>query len=68
MLFLFAYITILWLLIIVGGIILVQYVAKIELEDAYLESILKATIALLMVIAWIIIMVKLRDLYAKKRL
>ncbi|RMF30662.1 MAG: hypothetical protein D6752_03640 [Candidatus Nitrosothermus koennekii] len=66
MLFLIIYITLLWLLIIAGGIILVEVVAKIELDNVYIESIIKAGIAISMSILWIYIMVIIRDKYMKK--
>jgi glucan phosphoethanolaminetransferase (alkaline phosphatase superfamily) len=66
MIFLIIYITILWLLILAGGYILVEVVAKIELDNIYLESIIKAGIAISMSIVWIYIMVTVRDKYMKR--
>ncbi|GIU71045.1 MAG: hypothetical protein KatS3mg003_0524 [Candidatus Nitrosocaldaceae archaeon] len=66
MLFLIIYITLLWFLIIAGGIILVEVVAKIELDNIYIESIVKAGIAISMSILWIYIMVIIRDKYMKR--
>jgi glucan phosphoethanolaminetransferase (alkaline phosphatase superfamily) len=66
MLFLIIYITLLWLLIIAGGVILVEVVAKIELDNVYIESIVKAGIAISMSILWIYIMVTIRDKYMEK--
>ena len=65
MIFLIIYITMLWLLILAGGYILVEVVAKIELDNVYLESIIKAGIAISMSIVWIYIMVAVRDKYMK---
>lgn len=66
MLFLLLYITLLWGLIIIGGIIIVKFIAPINLSNKYLESIIKAVIAISMCIAWIVIMIILRDLYIKR--
>ncbi len=66
MILLIAYITILWILILLGGFILVEIVAKITLPNIYLESIVKAIIALAMSIAWIMIMIFLRDKLMKR--
>lgn len=66
MLFLLFYITILWLLILIGGFVIINIIAKIEMENKYLESMIKAIIAIGMSIAWIIIMVILRNLYVRK--
>jgi hypothetical protein len=65
MIFLFIYITILWVLILLGGFILVNLIAKIELEDIYLESLLKGGIAIGMCILWIFIIVKIKDIYMR---
>ncbi len=65
MIFLFIYITILWILILLGGFILVNIIAKIELKDIYLESLLKGGIAISMSILWIFIMVKIKDIYMR---
>ncbi len=66
MIFLIIYIIILWLLILAGGYILVEVVAKIELDNIYIESIIKASIAISMSIVWIYIMVTVRDKYMKR--
>lgn len=68
MIFLIVYVTVLWLLILAGGYILVEVVAQIELDSIYLESIVKAGIAISMSILWIYILVILRDKYMKKRI
>jgi len=65
MIFLFIYITILWVLILLGGFILVNLIAKIELEDIYLGSLLKGGIAIGMCILWIFIIVKIKDIYMR---
>ncbi len=65
MIFLFIYITILWVLILAGGFILVDVIAKIELDNIYLESILKGSIGISMGILWIFIIVKIKDIYMK---
>ncbi|MEM2855684.1 MAG: hypothetical protein QW416_01080 [Candidatus Nitrosocaldaceae archaeon] len=45
---------------------MVNIIAKIELANKYLESISKAVIAIAMSIAWIAIMVILRNIYIKR--
>ncbi len=67
--FLFGYIVIMWVLIIMGGFILIKIVAPIHLEiGGMAESGLKAAIAVSMVFVWIWIMVALKNAYIKRRL
>lgn len=67
--FLFGFIMIMWALIIVGGFILIRIVAPIELEAGEIaSSVLKAAIAISMVIIWIWILVLLKNTYVRRRL
>ncbi len=67
--FLFGFIMIMWALIILGGFILIRIVAPIELEAGEIaSSVLKAAIAISMVIIWIWILVLLKNTYVRRRL
>ncbi|MFY3740921.1 MAG: hypothetical protein HMLIMOIP_001366 [Candidatus Nitrosomirales archaeon] len=67
--FLFGYVVVMWALIIFGGYILIRVVAPIELESGDIaSSVLKAVIAISMVIIWIWILVTLKNTYTKRRL
>ncbi|MGH9878712.1 MAG: hypothetical protein ACRD5H_13835 [Nitrososphaerales archaeon] len=67
--FLFGFIIIMWALIIVGGFILIRIVAPIQLEAGDIaSSLLKATVAISMVIIWIWILVLLKNIYVRRRL
>lgn len=67
--FLFGFVVVMWALIIFGGYILIKVVAPIQLESGDIaSSVLKAVIAISMVIIWIWILVALKNTYTKRRL
>jgi TRAP-type C4-dicarboxylate transport system permease small subunit len=67
--FLLGFMVIMWSLIIVGGYILIKIVAPIHLEAGEIaSSILKAAIALSMVIIWIWILIVLMNRYVRRKL
>ena len=67
--FLFGFVVVMWALIIFGGFILIKVVAPIELESGDIaSSVLKAVIAISMVVIWIWILVTLKNTYTKRRL
>ena len=67
--FLFGFVVVMWALIIFGGYILIRVVAPIQLEAGDIaSSVLKAVIAISMVIIWIWILVTLKNTYTKRRL
>ena len=67
--FLFGFVVVMWALIIFGGYILIKIVAPIQLEAGDIaSSLLKAVIAISMVIIWIWILIILKNSYAKRRL
>ena len=67
--FLFGFVVVMWALIIFGGYILIRVVAPIQLEAGDIaSSVLKAVIAISMVVIWIWILVTLKNTYTKRRL
>ncbi|MGH9922135.1 MAG: hypothetical protein ACRD38_05235 [Nitrososphaerales archaeon] len=67
--FLFGFTIIMWALIILGGFILIRIVAPIQLEAGDIaSSLLKAAVAISMVIVWIWILVLLKNTYVRRRL
>jgi hypothetical protein len=67
--FLFGFVVVMWALIIFGGFILIKVVAPIQLESGEIaSSVLKAVIAISMVVIWIWILVTLKNSYTKRRL
>jgi hypothetical protein len=65
--FLFGYILIMWALIILGGFILIRIVAPIQLEAGDIaSSVLKAVVAISMVVIWIWIIVFLKNSYVRR--
>ncbi|GEM_PF-2269154 len=65
--FLFGYILIMWALIILGGFILIRIVAPIQLEAGDIaSSVLKAAVAISMVVIWIWIIVFLKNSYVRR--
>lgn len=62
----FAYISVMWVLIIAGGGLLVSIIAPISITgygklDHILDSGVKAVISILLVVAWIFIMSKIKN-------
>ena len=63
----FAYIFLMWILIIAGGSLLVTIIAPIsiagfgEFDDHLLDSGIKALVAILLVVVWIFIMSKIKN-------
>ena len=67
--FLLGFIVIMWALIILGAFILIRIVAPIQLEAGDIaSSMLKAAIAIPMVVTWIWILVALKNSYIRRRL
>ena len=67
--FLFGFVVVMWALIIVGGFMLIRVVAPIQLEAGDVpSSVLKAVIAISMVVVWIWILVTLKNAYTRRRL
>jgi hypothetical protein len=62
-----------WVLIIVGGGILVTILGPISISgfgelDWFIASVIKATIALVLIVIWILILSKLKNWIFKKEL
>ena len=69
----FAFIFIMWIMIIVGGGILVSILAPVSIHgfgkyDDFLGSGIKAVIAILLVVAWIFIMSKIKNWIFQKQI
>jgi hypothetical protein len=70
----YGFIAIMWLLILAGGGILVVVVSKISISgygneiDFLIASMIKAVIAILLVIAWIIVLTKLKNKIFQKQI
>ena len=73
-LLLFAFIGIMWVLMLAGGGILVTMVSKITISgygdemDFFIASVIKAIIALVFVVLWIVILSKLKNKIFQKQL
>ncbi|QLH10321.1 hypothetical protein [Nitrosarchaeum sp. AC2] len=70
---LFSFIFVMWVLIIVGGGILVMILGPFSISgygefDSLLTSIFKAIIAILLIIVWILILSKLKNWIFKKEI
>ena len=70
---LFGFLFVMWVLIIAGGGILVTILGPFSISgygdfDSLLTSILKAIIALLLIIFWILILSKLKNWIFKKEI
>ncbi len=62
----FFYIFVMWILIITGGALIVPIIAHISIHgfgtlDALIDSAIKAGIAIILVIIWILIMSKIKN-------
>lgn len=70
----YVFIIMMWLLILAGGGILVVVVSKISISgygneiDFLIASMIKAVIAILLVIAWIIVLSKLTNKIFQKQI
>lgn len=67
------YIFVMWLLIIVGGGMLVLIIAPISIHgfgslDNVIDSVVKAGIALVLVVLWILVMSKIKNWIFHKQL
>ncbi len=62
----FFYIFVMWLLIIAGGALIVPIIAHISIQgfgklDSLVDSAVKAGIAIMLVVIWILIMSKIKN-------
>ncbi|MHB8545146.1 MAG: hypothetical protein ACYDAJ_00055 [Nitrosotalea sp.] len=62
----FFYIFVMWLLIIAGGALIVPIIAHISIRgfgnlDSIIDSVVKAGIAIMLVVLWILIMSKIKN-------
>ena len=62
----FFYIFVMWLLIIAGGALIVPIIAHISIQgfgnlDSIIDSVVKAGIAIMLVVLWILIMSKIKN-------
>jgi hypothetical protein len=70
----YAFIGIMWALIIAGGGILVILVSKISVQgygeelDFFIGSIIKAVIAIVLVVFWILVLTKLKNKIFQKQI
>ncbi|MGI0069429.1 MAG: hypothetical protein ACREAN_04140 [Nitrosopumilaceae archaeon] len=69
----FAFIFIMWIMIIAGGGILISILAPVSIHgfgkyDDFLDSGIKAVIAILLVVAWIFIMLKIKNWIFQKQI
>jgi len=73
-LLIFAFIGIMWVLILAGGGILVTLVSKISISgygdemDFFIASVIKAIIALVLVVSWILVLTKLKNKIFQKQI
>ncbi len=70
---LFGFLFAMWLLIIVGGGIVVTILGPITVSgfgefDMFIGSVIKAIIAIILVVIWILILSKLKNLIFKKEI
>lgn len=70
---LFGFLFAMWALIIIGGGILVTLLGPISISgfgqlDLFITSVIKAVIALFLVVIWILILLKLKNWIFKKEL
>ncbi|HWY35562.1 MAG TPA: hypothetical protein VNX68_13025 [Nitrosopumilaceae archaeon] len=62
----FLFVLVMWLLIIVGGFFLISIIAHLSISghgkfDSILDSGIKALIAMMLVVAWIFILAKIKN-------
>ncbi len=70
----YAFVAIMWLLILAGGGILVALVSKITIQgygeelDFFISSLIKAIIAIVLVVGWILVLNKLKNKIFQKQI
>lgn len=70
----YAFVAIMWLLILAGGGILVALVSKITIQgygeelDFFISSLIKAIIAIILVVVWILVLTKLKNKIFQKQI
>ncbi|VVC05876.1 Uncharacterised protein [uncultured archaeon] len=69
----FVFIFIMWVMIIAGGGILVSIIAPVSIHgfgkyDEFFDSGIKAVIAILLVVAWIFFMLKIKNWIFQKQI
>ena len=69
----FVFIFIMWVMIIAGGGILISIIAPVSIHgfgkyDEFFDSGIKAVIAILLVVAWIFIMSKIKNWIFQKQI
>jgi hypothetical protein len=69
----FLYMFVMWLLIIAGGGLLVSIIAPISINgfgklDHIIDSVLKAGIAMILVVLWILVMSKIKNWIFNKQI
>lgn len=69
----FFYIFVMWVLIIGGGGLLVSIIAPLSIHgfgkfDSLIDSILKAGIAMMLVVLWILVMSKIKNWIFQKQI
>ncbi|HWP78947.1 MAG TPA: hypothetical protein VNL34_04785 [Candidatus Nitrosotenuis sp.] len=70
----YAFVAIMWLLILAGGGILVALVSKITIQgygeelDFFISSVIKAVIAIVLVVGWILVLTKLKNKIFQKQI
>ncbi len=70
---LFGFLFAMWLLILVGGGIIVTILGPISISgfgefDMFIGSVIKAIVAIILVVIWILILSKLKNLIFKKEI
>ena len=70
---LFGFLFAMWLLILVGGGIVVTILGPISISgfgefDMFIGSVIKAIVAIILVVIWILILSKLKNLIFKKEI
>lgn len=70
---LFGFLFAMWILIIVGGGIVVVLLGPVSISgfgdlDWFISSVIKAVIAILLVIVWILILLKLKNIIFRKEI
>jgi len=70
---LFGFLFAMWILIIVGGGIVVSLLGPISISgfgdlDWFIASVIKATVAVVLVVVWILILSKLKNMIFRKEI
>jgi len=60
--------TVAWVLVLVGTVIIFEYIVPLDIFHSFLDSIVKGVLATILVIVWLFLFVKMRNFMIRTQL